>query len=65
MNFIKSNTIYIVELHYDTKYTKYKKISRYRYYSLEKAENAARLFKIQLKELIYDITITSENLEIL
>lgn len=65
MNFTRSNTIYTVELHYDEKFSKYKSISRYRYDSLEKAEDAANLFKAQLGELITNIIITKENLEIL
>ena len=65
MNFIKPSTIYIVELHYDVKKTKYETVSRYRYYSSEEAKNAARLFKERLGNLIDNITIIKEYLDIL
>jgi uncharacterized surface anchored protein len=65
MNLTKLDTIYIVEIRYNVKQTKYKTISRYRYYSLEKAEEGARFFKAQLGNLIDSIIITKEHLEIL
>lgn len=65
MNLTKLNEIYIVEIHYDVKKTKYETISRYRYCSPEKAKNAAKLFKEQLGNLIDNIIITKEHLDIL
>lgn len=64
MNFTKTNTIYIVELNYKMM-NNVKHVSRFRYDSREKAENATQHFKKEMGRLIDYVILTKEELEIL
>lgn len=64
MGFTRTNTIYIVELNYKV-VNDVRRVSRFRYDSREKAEDAILHFKKELGKLISYVVLTKEELEIL